>query len=180
MWASRQSDVRCTFVPDGREAIPRGLKRDVLVEAGHRCAIPRCRSIPVEIAHIEPYKKVKDHRFDNLIALCPTCHTRFDAGQIDVPSMRRYKANLSTLNGRYGDSERRILQTFADNPAQGLVRLPGGMEPFVLYLVRDGLLVKTELNAAVEITGVQAWEAYAITEKGREFIKRWFDAELLE
>ncbi|MFE6917675.1 HNH endonuclease [Streptomyces rubiginosohelvolus] len=86
-----------------REAVPRDLRRRVLVEAGHRCAIPTCRSTPVEIAHIEPWRKVKRHEFENLIALCPTCHARFDSPRsaIDRKAMRQYKSNLSPLSNGY-------------------------------------------------------------------------------
>jgi predicted restriction endonuclease len=71
-----------------RPAIPRPLERDVLMEAGHRCAIPTCHQWPVEIAHIIPWDQVKEHSFDNLIALCPTCHSRFDKGEIDRRAMQ--------------------------------------------------------------------------------------------
>ncbi|MBW8794695.1 MAG: HNH endonuclease [Streptomyces sp.] len=86
-----------------RDAVPRDLRRRVLVEAGHRCAIPTCRATPVEIAHIEPWRKVRRHEFENLIALCPTCHTRFDSphSAIDRKAMRQYKANLSPLSNGY-------------------------------------------------------------------------------
>ncbi|MFB1044363.1 HNH endonuclease [Streptomyces chrestomyceticus] len=82
-----------------RPAVPRDLRRRVLVEAGHRCAIPTCRATPVEIAHIIPWAKVKKHEFSNLIALCPNCHTHFDSphGPLDRKSMREYKANLNPL-----------------------------------------------------------------------------------
>lgn len=78
-----------------RTHLPINLKRRVLVEAGHRCAIPTCRDTTTEIAHIVPYSKVKAHTFDNLIALCPNCHTRFDKGEIDFKSIIIYKSNLS-------------------------------------------------------------------------------------
>ena len=52
-----------------REAIPANLKRRILVEAGHRCAIPTCRFPTTEIAHILAYSKVKTHEFSNLILL---------------------------------------------------------------------------------------------------------------
>ncbi|MFI0860546.1 HNH endonuclease [Streptomyces smyrnaeus] len=86
-----------------RPAIPRELRRRILIEAGHRCAIPTCRATPVEIAHIDPWSKVKRHDFVNLIALCPTCHTRFDDphGAIDRKAMRQYKANLSPLSNGF-------------------------------------------------------------------------------
>jgi len=56
---------------DERPAIPRELERAVLLEAGHRCAIPTCRQTPVEIVHIDPWAKVREHKFENLIALWP-------------------------------------------------------------------------------------------------------------
>ncbi|MFF2144447.1 HNH endonuclease [Kitasatospora sp. NPDC058190] len=82
-----------------RPKVPSDLRRRVLIEAGHRCAIPTCRSTPVEIAHIVPWAKVRTHEFKNLIALCPTCHARFDdpRGAIDRTAMRQYKANLNPL-----------------------------------------------------------------------------------
>lgn len=75
--------------------LPAELKRKVLVEAGHRCAISTCRDTTTEISHIIPYSKVKNHTFDNLIALCPNCHTRFDKGEIDAKSILIYKKNLN-------------------------------------------------------------------------------------
>ena len=82
-----------------RPKVPSELRRRVLIEAGHRCAIPTCRSTPVEIAHIVPWATVRKHEFKNLIALCPTCHTRFDDphGPIDRKAMKQYKANLNHL-----------------------------------------------------------------------------------
>lgn len=68
------------------------------VEAGHRCAIPTCRQHPVEIAHIEPRKADGSNDvFENLIALCPTCHTRYDNSEIDRLAMRQYKLNLGIV-----------------------------------------------------------------------------------
>jgi hypothetical protein len=78
-----------------RRPLPSALARQIKVEAGHRCAIPTCRQWPVEIAHIVPYRLVKTHSFDNLIALCPTCHMRYDnTKDIDQASMEQYKALL--------------------------------------------------------------------------------------
>jgi hypothetical protein len=81
-------------VPANRPHIPSELERRVLVEAGHRCAIPTCRNTPVDLAHIEPWAKVREHRFENLITLCPTCHRRYDRGEIDRLSMLAYKEQL--------------------------------------------------------------------------------------
>lgn len=81
-----------------RKHLPREIRRYVLVEAGHRCAIPTCKATPVEIAHIIPLAKNGDDSQDNLIALCPNCHSRYDKGEIDRKAIRAYKKRLVTLN----------------------------------------------------------------------------------
>ena len=80
-----------------RKHIPNSIRRNVLVEAGHRCAIPTCKATPIEIAHVIPVAKGGDNSQDNLIALCPTCHARYDKGEIDRKSIRAYKEQLKTL-----------------------------------------------------------------------------------
>jgi len=42
-----------------RPPVPADLERRVLVEAGHRCAIPACGYPACEIHHIIPWKKCK-------------------------------------------------------------------------------------------------------------------------
>lgn len=162
-----------------RPAIPRTIAREVLVEAGHICAIPTCRQTPVEIAHIVPWETVKEHSFDNLIALCPTCHTRYDKGEIDRKSMQQYKTNLAIINSRYGDLEQRLLRTFAENPTVNSMWLPGGLDILLMYLLKDGLLVDTGKNGGVIIAGVPSRELYMLTDKGRDFINKWLSAENL-
>lgn len=82
-----------------RPQIPAELKRRVLLEAGHRCAIPTCKFPDVDIHHIVPWAKVKEHNFNNLIALCPNCHRRAHNGEIDKKSLFQYKARLNALFG---------------------------------------------------------------------------------
>jgi len=84
-----------------RPAIPREIKRAVLIEAGHRCAIQTCKYPAVDVHHIIPWEKTKDHNYDNLIALCPNCHRRADRGEIDRKSLRMYKAQLSASIGEH-------------------------------------------------------------------------------
>lgn len=62
-----------------RPPIPRPLERRGLIEAGHRCAISTCMQTPIELAHIVPWGHIREHIFENLIALCPTCHTRYNS-----------------------------------------------------------------------------------------------------
>jgi hypothetical protein len=165
-----------------RPHLPRGLAREVKVEAGHRCAIPTCRRHPIEIAHIEPHKPDgANDVFENLIALCPTCHARYDNGEIDRPSMRLYKANLSVLNSRYSDYERRVLEFFAARPGANAISLPGA-DFSLLYLLQDGLLVDIGARGvSMRAGGVElAPKTYELTEKGRDFVNLWLGGNDLE
>ncbi|MER6732566.1 HNH endonuclease [Streptomyces puniciscabiei] len=171
-------------MPDGRPSIPAPLRRAVLEEAGYSCAIPTCRAITTEIAHIDPYVKVKEHTFDNLIALCPNCHTRYDIRK-DIPkaSIVAYKRNLAVLNGRYSDLERRLLEEGADYLPGQWIPVHIGVRILIRNLLADGLLAEVD-DFRYKITGndlggIKTTEFYQFTEKGRDFIERWRDAELL-
>lgn len=159
-----------------RPDIPSELHREVLVEAGHRCAIPTCRQTPIEIAHIVGYAKCKKHEFHNLIPLCPNCHTRFDNGEIDHKAMRAYKHNLALLNRRYGDAEARVLEWFAADRSRIGIRILAEMEVLLLRLVKDGLLADSgrgELLAGGSIVR----KTLVLTQAGREYVARWIAIE---
>jgi hypothetical protein len=162
-----------------RPPIPIALERAVKIEAGHRCAIPTCKHPRVEIAHIVPWAEVQEHTFENLIALCPNCHDLYDKDKkIDRRSMLTYKANLGLLNSRYGEFERRVLQQFSEQPQAKIIRLPGSAAILVLYLLKDGFLLKT--NEGPHINGSPSWEEYTLTAEGRQFVDNWKEARSLE
>jgi hypothetical protein len=164
-----------------RPSIPTGLERDVKIEAGHRCAIPTCRCTTVEIAHIVPWNEIKEHKFDNLIALCPNCHALYDRDKkIDQKSMMIYKANLGLLNSRYAEFERRVLQIFCDDSDKETIQLPGWHDIHILYLVKDGLLVKTGINSGCILEGIPSWEEFRLTENGRRFVENLMNKRLIE
>lgn len=91
--------------PAGRPAVPAELRRRVLVEAGHRCAIPTCRHMDVDIHHIVEWSEVRGHEYSNLIALCPNCHRRAHKGEIDRKSLYIYKSNLRLMHDKYSNIE---------------------------------------------------------------------------
>lgn len=160
--------------------IPRKLKREILIEAGHRCAIPTCHCQTTEIAHIVPFAEVKKHESDNLIALCPNCHTRYDRGEIDRQSMLQYKANLSILNDRYSDLEKRVLTIFAEQPEASVIDLPGGFDIFLWYLLHDGIIVAGAVTPGLTENDFPSKKQYVLTAMGREFVDRWLKAEKLD
>jgi hypothetical protein len=155
-----------------RPAIPADLERAVLVEAGHRCAIPVCRQVPIEIAHIIGYARCKKHEFHNLIPLCPTCHARFDKGEIDHQSMLRYKLNLALLNRRYGDTEARVLEWFARDRSRIGIRILAEMEVLLLHLVDDGLLEDSGREEALA-GGAIIRKTFYLTQAGKDYVEQW-------
>ena len=162
--------------------IPTEIKRLVLLESGHACAIPTCQFPATEFAHIEPYAIVKRHDPANIIALCPNHHHLYDQKkQIDRKSMQAYKLKLQFLNKRYTKYELRLLAVLAEKP---FVLASGEIE--TMGLLRDGLirnaktLVSQSIEVADSLSGVEVFRddfvvAYAacLTEKGKEFIAVW-------
>ncbi|MBC1793656.1 HNH endonuclease signature motif containing protein [Listeria booriae] len=70
-----------------RKKITENVKKRLYADSMGRCMNPDCqeklfindRDI-VEKAHIIPYCETEDNSYENLIILCPNCHTRFDKG----------------------------------------------------------------------------------------------------
>ena len=166
---------------EGRN-IPIDIKRAVLLESGHACAIPTCQFPVTEFAHIEPFAQVKKHEVANIVALCPNHHDLFDKKKtIDRKAMKAYKLKLQLLNKRYTKYELRLLTVLSDKP---LVLASGEIE--AMGLLRDGLIenAKTFQEQSIVVTdddtGQQVYEdhfvqsfAARLTAKGREFIKVW-------
>ncbi|BAQ60107.1 hypothetical protein GM3708_513 [Geminocystis sp. NIES-3708] len=100
-----------------RPNIPAEIKRRVLVEAGHRCAIHTCKNPNVDIHHIIPWAKCQEHNFNNLIALCPNCHRRVHNGEIDQKSLLMYKASLVKREIKETDLEntQKSINNFSSN-----------------------------------------------------------------
>jgi hypothetical protein len=164
-----------------RDAIPVEVKRAVLVEAGHRCAIPTCRTTTTEIAHIVPWAETHDNSFENLIALCPNCHTRFDQKkEIDRASIKMYKHNLGILNNRYGEFERRLFEVLAKSGERVFVLGAAG-DLLVANAVKDGFFEDKKVEGmGFHVKGNNGFEknfpmtfTYWVTDAGVEFIKRF-------
>ena len=164
-----------------RDTVPAKVVRAVLVEAGHRCAIPTCRATTTEIAHIAPWAETQDNSFDNLIALCPTCHTRYDQKkEIDRLAMKMYKHNLGILNNRYGEFERRLFEVLAKTGERVFVLGAAG-DLLVANAVKDGFFEDKHVEGmGFEVKGSNGFSknfpmtfTYWVTDAGVEFIKRY-------
>lgn len=168
-----------------RDKVPALVKRRVLVEAGHRCAIPTCRATTTEIAHIVPWAESNDNSFENLIALCPNCHTRFDQKkEIDGPAIKMYKQNLSILNYRYGELERRLFEVLANSGDRVFVLGAGG-DLLVANAVKDGFFEDKHVEGlGWDVKGSDGYSktfpmtlTYWVTDTGLEFIQRFMKGD---
>ena len=164
-----------------RDSVPAEIKRAVLVEAGHRCAIPTCRATTTEIAHIVPWAKSHDNSFENLIALCPNCHTRFDQKkEIDELAVKMYKQNLGILNNRYGEVERRLFEFLAKSGERVFVLGVAG-DLLVANAVKDGFFEDQHVAGMLfEVSSSDGFQksfpmtfTYLVTDAGVDFIQRF-------
>lgn len=155
-----------------RTPMPAELRRRVLIEAGHRCAIPTCRHIEVDVHHIIPWAQCQAHEYDNLIALCPNCHRRADRGDIDRKSLRLYKVNLRFVHDKYSQLEMDIL--FEANALQAghAIQWPPFMNILVKRLIESGFVNIQSPSSSVSLGGMQASpNLLTITDQGRAFIE---------
>lgn len=155
-----------------RPAIPAALRRRVLVEAGHRCAIPTCRYIDVDVHHIIPWEKCKKHEYENLIALCPNCHRRAGQGEIDRQSLRLYKANLRFAHDKFSQFELDVLFELVRLPPQTAILFPPFLSLLIKRLLDAGYVVLQKHDQGYAISfGLQTSPDFlVITDKGREFV----------
>ena len=157
---------------ESRPPIPADLRRRILVEAGHRCAIPTCRYIEVDVHHIIPWNKCRSHSYDNLIALCPNCHRRADRNDIDRKSLRLYKHNLQFAHDKFSQLELDVLfDAYAHQPNQ-----PTHWPTFMRFLINRILdagyvrIVSPGGGVFIGDMPINPGHLY-ITDAGREFIE---------
>jgi superfamily II DNA or RNA helicase len=125
-----------------RPAIPVSIKRDVLFEARHHCAVC-CNALPLEQAHVVPWSESREHSVANLIAMCANCHSRADGEEWGVKILRHYKQNPCILARKNNAPE---------GTAAHMVQL---VEMLVQKEVKEVLTRASELESAVAAyTGV--------------------------
>jgi hypothetical protein len=154
-----------------RPPIPADVRRRILVEAGHRCAIPTCRYIEIEVHHIVPWAQCKAHDYDNLIALCPNCHARADHGEIDRKSLRLYKFNVRFAHDKYSQLELDTLFELAKMPPGHGMPWQGFMLILLKRILDSNFISVHVVEAGMYVGNVKSNpDLIAITQKGRDFV----------
>jgi hypothetical protein len=156
-----------------RLAIPESIKREVLTEAGFRCAVPTCRAIlTLDINHINEVSEGGGNELSNLICLCPNCHALYHRQKIPRDSIRVWKNMLVTLNGAFDrlaiddllfleKLPRNTLALSGDGVLKFSKLLAAGMAQFVL-LMQNGPIVTYDIF---------------LTPKGKMIVEAWKQGE---
>ena len=157
---------------ESRPPMPADLRRRILVEAGHRCAIPTCRYIEVDVHHIIPWNKCISHSYDNLIALCRNCHRRADRGGIDRKSLRLYKRNLQFVHDKFSQLELDVLFCARARQPDQPMDWPPFMRILINRILDAGYVEIVSSEGSVFISGMRVDpEHLYITNEGRKFIE---------
>ena len=152
-----------------RRALSTELRRQILAEAGYRCAVPTCRNIlALDIHHIVEVSEGGPDAASNLIALCGTCHDLYHRGTYTSDAVLSWKALLVTLN-----------QAF-DREAVDSLQFLRAIPPGTLMVSGDGVLKFASLIAAGMATfalkvqnGPLLLYEVTLTQKGRMFVDAW-------
>ncbi len=160
-----------------RKKLPVDVRRLVLHESGYKCGNPVCRHIiTLDVHHIVPVEDRGGDTPENLLPLCPNCHSLHHAGTIPDASIRAWKHLLLALNE--GFDRRTVEILFA------LRRLRN------LYVTGDGVLSCGALIASELITvregqhdvaeGEYKWDfggaplyTISLSDRGRRFVEGW-------
>jgi hypothetical protein len=156
--------------PVERKNLSLKVRTIVLTEAGYKCAVPTCRGIlALDIHHMYQVADGGGDDPENLIALCPTCHTLYHRGNYSSDSIYAWKSMLVALS-----------RAFDLDAVDRLLFLNGCSKDF-LVVSGDGLLHFGRLIAAglasMDQKANNNWQIVTytinISEKGRQIIEAW-------
>jgi hypothetical protein len=88
-----------------QKALPIKIVKKILAESNSRCAICFGGDITIlEIHHIEPRSDGGNNEPENLLAVCPNCHTKITKGIVSVFEVFRAKYQLKNANSIHAGS----------------------------------------------------------------------------
>lgn len=159
--------------------MPPATRMLVLHESGYKCSNPACRMVlTLDIHHIEYVAEGGTDSQDNLLALCPNCHSLHHKGHIPRESLRAWKVLLLALNEGF---DRRSVDTLLALDVLGGVMVWGDGLLTCASLVASGLVEVNEKDEIVETNGffgpgkTQQVAKYwvELSAKGHAFVKAW-------
>jgi hypothetical protein len=158
-----------------RKSISINTKREVLHQSGYRCGNPACRSIlTIDIHHLVPIAESGPDTPDNLLALCPNCHSLHHNEVIPIESIRAWKMLLIAMNEAY---DRRSIDQLAALESVGKVYVSGEGLLTCSGLVAGKLLTVTAWGCTVmggpQIQTQVPYYCLSLTDRGRALLAAW-------
>lgn len=156
-----------------RVPIPVVTRRQVLMEAGYRCAVPTCRTIlAIDLHHIIKVEEDGSNDADNLIALCGVCHDLYHRGEITKDAIRNWKGMLIFLNYAFdNESINNLLFLYTLKSNQLLISGDGVLK--FSQIISSGM---ASFNLIVQ-NGPLLLYNVQLTDKGRMLIDAWFKGD---
>lgn len=152
-----------------RTAIPESIKREVLTEAGFRCAVPTCRTIlAIDLHHIIEVSENGTNETYNLLALCPTCHALHHRGTIPQESIKVWKGMLVSLNGAFDKATIDDLLFLYKTPRNQLMLSGDGVLKFSKLIAADLAVYRIAMKNGPLVT-YEVW----LSERGRFLVEAW-------
>ena len=159
-----------------RTAIPENIKREVLTEAGFRCAVPTCRTIlAIDLHHIVEVSDNGSNEANNLLALCPTCHALPHRGTIPVESIKVWKGMLVSLNGAFDKVTIDDLIFLYKTPRNVLMLSGDGVLKFSKLIAAD----LADYTIAMQNGPLINYEVW-LSDRGRLLVEAWGKGDIEE
>ena len=168
-----------------RSKIAETIRQVVLLEAGYKCANPTCRHIlTLELHHIVWVKDGGGNDLDNLLALCPNCHSLHTKGHIPARAILAWKSLLISLGNPnrtsvdlllvLAEEQIRVEKESDSAQAQPPFRFTGDSLPALAPLITSGLLkISRRHLGANYFGGAHPSFSVALTERGRRLVAAW-------
>ena len=175
-----------------RTKIPDHTRTLTLLEAGYKCANPVCRHIlTLELHHIVWVKDGGPNDPENLLALCPNCHSLHTYGHIPEAAIKNWKNLLVALNStNQGTADLLLLIAAEEERFDSSDDSPKGVPPRFRFTgdglpVLSGLITSGLLEISKRYSGASAWGGgmpsfeVQLTEKGMLFVEAWKESGVL-
>ena len=169
-----------------RPYISPAVRQQVQIEAGYRCANPRCREIVVhDMHHIVPVKEDGENTPDNLIVLCPTCHALVHREGIPQRAILAWKGLLVSLNNPHRVSADLLLTLYKEQKriddeskkkeqTAPPFRFSGDSLGFLSGLLTSGLIeISRRFSGASYFGGSYPTFEVRLTDKGNALVSAW-------
>jgi hypothetical protein len=162
-----------------RKSLSKTTRDLVLHEAGYKCGNPVCRTIiTLDIHHLVYVSEGGSDDPQNLLALCPNCHSLHHAGHIPIESLRAWKFLLLSLNEGFDKRSVDILLALAKLGGimvwgDGLLQVAALIASSYVASEAQTRKIETEglLGKRITLEPERYW--ITLTTKGRALVDAW-------